>query len=308
MRDGSATPAILLEGLGKRYGDVQAVENLSLSVGEGEIFAFLGRNGAGKTTTIRMMLGLISPTEGSVTIRGVPMKRDRARALSSVGFLVESAAAYPNLTVHENLDMQRRLTGAPRSAVEEVIVSQHLETYAARRAGRLSLGNRQRLSIARALLGSPRILVLDEPTNGLDPAGIVEMRQCLNALSREKGVTVFLSSHILGEVALMADRIGIIHGGRLLEEIQGHGNGEAHRQGVRITVSDAARAAHVLRGSLGVRVEEEAGPGTLLIAGENARPEDVARAVVNAGLDLLRLSPYAEDLEARFLRLTGGET
>jgi ABC-type multidrug transport system ATPase subunit len=134
------------------------------------------------------------------------------------------------------------------------------------------------------------------------------MRESLRALSREKGVTVFLSSHILGEVALMADRIGIIHRGRLLEEIRGHGDAESHRQGVRITVSDGARGARVLRSSLGVRVEEEAAPGALMIAGENARPEAVARAVVNAGLDLLRLSPYIEDLEARFLRLTGGET
>ncbi|MFI5368634.1 MAG: ABC transporter ATP-binding protein, partial [Spirochaetia bacterium] len=211
--------AIELSGLTKDYGKVRAVHDLTLRVAAGEIYGFLGRNGAGKTTTIRMILGLITPGAGRVSILGQELRTHRAACLASIGYLVESAAAYPNLTVRENLEIHRRLLGAPPDTVEEVIVSQHLEAYRDRRAGRLSLGNRQRLGLARAFLGSPRILVLDEPANGLDPAGIVEIRELLLRLSRDRGVTVFLSSHILGEISLLADRIGIIHQGRLVEEI-----------------------------------------------------------------------------------------
>ncbi len=213
--------AIVMEGLTKHYKEVRAVQDLDLRVRPGEVYCFLGRNGAGKTTTIRMILGLITPTAGSVTLLGRDLRKEREAALSSAGYLVESATAYPNLTVRENLDMHRLLRGAPAGAVDEVLASQHLQAYAERRAGRLSLGNKQRLSLARALLGSPRILVLDEPTNGLDPAGIVEIRELLKGLAHEKGATVFLSSHILGEIAHLADRIGIIHQGRLVEEISG---------------------------------------------------------------------------------------
>lgn len=209
---------IATRALSKRYRDVLAVDALELDVRRGEIYGFLGRNGAGKTTTIRMLLGLIRPTGGEVTVLGQRVRPGDQAWLGRVGYLVESASAYPNLTVRENLDVQRRLTGAPRAAVADAIALMRLEEYADRRAGRLSLGNKQRLSLARALLHAPDVLVLDEPANGLDPAGIVEVRELLRSLADERGVTVFMSSHILAEVAHLADRIGIIHGGRLLEE------------------------------------------------------------------------------------------
>jgi len=305
---GAKGAAIVMEGLTKHYKEVRAVEELSLGIRQGEIYCFLGRNGAGKTTTIRMMLGLIKPTGGSVTLLGWDLRNKREAALSAVGCLVESATAYPNLTVRENLDMHRYLRGAPASAVDEVIVSQHLEAYAERRAGRLSLGNKQRLSLARALLGSPRILVLDEPTNGLDPAGIVEIRELLKGLSHERGVTVFLSSHILGEITHLADRIGIIHQGRLVDEISGEELAASHPSGFEITVSDVPKAAQALAESLGVTAIAEAVDGALTIRDRNVRPEDIARTVVNAGVSLLRLCPVSEDLEMRFMRLTGEAT
>ncbi len=297
--------AIAVEGLTKHYKEVRAVQQLSLRIRPGEVYCFLGRNGAGKTTTIRMMLGLIKPTAGSVILLGRDLRSEREAALSSAGYLVESASAYPNLTVRENLDMHRRLRGAPARAVDEVMGSQHLEAYAERRAGRLSLGNKQRLSLARALLGSPGILVLDEPTNGLDPAGIVEIRELLRNLAHDKGVTVFLSSHILGEIAHLADRIGIIHQGRLVDEISGEELAASRPSGVEITVSDVPGAARALAESLGVTAIAETAPGSLTIRDRNVRPEDVARAVVHAGVSLLRLCPVSEDLEMRFMRLTG---
>jgi len=300
--------AIELSGLTKDYGKVRAVHDLTLRVAAGEIYGFLGRNGAGKTTTIRMILGLITPGAGRVSILGQELGTHRAACLASIGYLVESAAAYPNLTVRENLEIHRRLLGAPPDTVEEVIASQHLEAYRDRRAGRLSLGNRQRLGLARAFLGSPRILVLDEPANGLDPAGIVEIRELLLRLSRDRGVTVFLSSHILGEISLLADRIGIIHQGRLVEEIDSARAARAGSSEIEIAVSDPTRAARVLAADLGLSAVAGAGPGSLRVACDQALAADIARAVVAAGVDLLRLCPASEDLELHFMRLTGASS
>jgi ABC-2 type transport system ATP-binding protein len=215
----TADIALSTRALTKRYGDIGAVTDLDLEVRAGEIYGFLGRNGAGKTTTIRMLLGLIRPSAGEARVLGRRIGPGETRVFGRVGYLVESASAYPNLTVRENLEVQRRLTGASASAVERAIGLLGLEGYADRISRKLSLGNKQRLSLARALLHEPELLVLDEPANALDPAGIVEIRELLRTLSRERGVTVFMSSHILPEVAHLADRIGIIHQGRLIEEL-----------------------------------------------------------------------------------------
>lgn len=210
--------AVSTRGLVKRYRDVAAVDSLDLDVRRGEIYGFLGRNGAGKTTTIRMLLGLIRPSSGEINVLGRRIRPGETSIFSKIGFVVETATAYPNLTVRENLDIQRRLTGSPPRSVAYSIGLLRLDAYADRRAGQLSLGNKQRLALARALLHSPELLVLDEPANGLDPAGIVEIRELLRSLTDERGVTVFMSSHILAEIAHLADRIGIVHDGRLIEE------------------------------------------------------------------------------------------
>jgi ABC-2 type transport system ATP-binding protein len=209
---------IATRALTKRYRDVLAVDGLQLDVRRGEVYGFLGRNGAGKTTTIRMLLGLIRPTSGEVSVLGKRITPGETSVFGRLGYLVETATAYPNLTVRENLEIQRRLTGTPAASVPESIERLGLGTYADRRAGQLSLGNKQRLSLARALLHAPDVLVLDDPANSLDPAGIVEVRELLRTLADERGVTIFMSSHILAEVAHLADRIGIVHEGRLIEE------------------------------------------------------------------------------------------
>ncbi len=292
--------------LAKHYRDVHAVDGLTLQVRRGEVYGFLGRNGAGKTTTIRMLLGLIRPTSGEVTLFGLCGLRSGAAALARIGYFVEIATAYPNLTVRENLEIQRRLMRSPPSTVGNVITLLHLDDYADRTAGTLSLGNRQRLSLARALLHSPEILVLDEPANALDPAGIVEVRELLRDLASKRGVTVFMSSHNLAEVAHLADRIGIIHEGRLLEELD-IGEIQAHsRSYLEVRVSDLSRARTLLAERLGATGIEERDGMLRILGGAQLAPE-VARVVVEAGLDLHALTPMTEDLESYFLRLTGGD-
>lgn len=215
----SSEAVITTRGLTKKYGTLTAVDALDLEVRKGEIYAFLGRNGAGKTTTIRMILGLIQPLSGEVRVFGQLVRARDPQWLRRIGSLVETATAYPNLTVRENLDLHRRLTGAPAGAIDDVIERLGLGAAADRRAGHLSLGNKQRLALARALVHAPELLVLDEPANALDPAGIVEIRELLRSLADDRGTTVFVSSHILVEVAHLADRIGIVHEGRLVEEL-----------------------------------------------------------------------------------------
>ncbi len=300
----SADTAIATRRLTKRYRNVLAVDALDLDVRRGEIYGFLGRNGAGKTTTIRMLLGLIRPGCGEVEVLGSRVQPGATGPFARVGYLVESASAYPNLTVRENLDVQRRLTRAPCAAVAEVIELMRLGGLAERRAKALSLGNKQRLSLARALLHRPELLVLDEPANALDPAGIVEIRELLQALVREHGVTVFMSSHILTEIAHLVDRIGIMHEGRLIEELDRDQLRAKERLYVDVGVSEPARAAALLAAAGFAHVEHA--DGRLRVYDAPERVPEVARALVDAGLDITELTQAHEDLEAHFLRLTGG--
>jgi ABC-2 type transport system ATP-binding protein len=306
MREGTMTGlAIRAQGLSKAFGAVQAVQRLDLEVRRGEIYGFLGRNGAGKTTTIRMLLGLIRPDSGEVSILGSPLSRAREEALAKVGFLVESASAYPNLTVRENLDIQRRLTASPRDSVDKAIDLLGLGDYAKRQAGKLSLGNKQRLSLARAILHAPELLILDEPANALDPAGIVEIRGLLRRLATEEGVTVFMSSHLLDEVGQLADRIAVVHQGRLVEEVDSAGLAASRRRAIEVEVDDPARAEALLRATLGLsRIRREG--GVLMIDDAEAKPQEVARSLVEAGFALSRLETVGENLEEHFMRLTGG--
>ena len=298
--------AIETSNLVKRYGDVTAVDGLSLRVARGEIYAFLGLNGAGKTTTIRLLLGMVKPTSGEVRVLGTKIRVGEKKPWESVGYLVETADAYPELSVRENLQAMRRLRpGTAPQAVERVIERLSLGAYADRRAGTLSLGNAQRLGLAKALLHNPELLLLDEPANGLDPAGIVEIRHLLIELAREQGVTVFMSSHILGEVSRLAQRIGIIHQGRLLQELNVAELERNRRRRLLIRTRDNQAACAVLSGA-GFSAEMTS-DNTIGVKDTAAieRPDDIATRLVNAGYAPTMLNVEQEDLEHYFLRLVG---
>jgi ABC-2 type transport system ATP-binding protein len=297
--------AIETTGLSKFYGQVRAVDAVSLRVKPGEIYGFIGLNGAGKTTTIRALLGMIRPSAGSVQVLGQAVGPNGRGPWRRVGHLVERPAAYPELTVRENLEIARRLQGiVDMSATSRVIERLGLATYADRKAGTLSTGNLQRLGLARALLHEPELLILDEPANGLDPAGVVEIRELLASLSREKGVTVFMSSHILTEVDRLATRIGIIHKGRLIEELDAQKLEalRSHRLEIKTRNPEAAQSALAKAG-----FAVNAGESTIFLNETRAidAPEEVATILVNAGTPPFRLAVEQEDLEDYFLRLTG---
>lgn len=298
--------AIETENLGKHYGDVRAVEHLSLRVAEGEIYAFLGLNGAGKTTTIRMLLGMIKPTTGYANVLQTRVRLGSREPWESVGYLVEVPHSYPELTIYENLEVARRLhPGTPQQAVGRIIERMGLAAYADRRTGNLSHGNAQRLGLAKALLHRPQLLLLDEPANGLDPAGIVEIRELLLELTREQGVTVFMSSHILAEVSRLAGRIGIIHQGRLLQELNIDELERNRRRRLLLRARDVESAHRVLIAAGQPAEILQDGAIQLKNAASVEHPDDINRLLVKAGAPPTQLIVEEEELEQYFLRLVG---
>jgi ABC-2 type transport system ATP-binding protein len=298
--------AIETDDLGKHYGDVRAVEHLSLRVAQGEIYAFLGLNGAGKTTTMRMLLGMIKPTTGTASVLQTRVRPGRREPWAFVGQLVEMPHAYPELSVYENLEVARRLhPGTAPKAVGEIIERMGLGAYADRRAGTLSQGNAQRLGIAKALLHSPKLLLLDEPANGLDPAGIVEIRELLLELTRHQGVTVFMSSHMLAEVSRLARRIGIIHKGQLLQELEADELERNRRKRLVVRARDieAARLALTTAGHPAEILKD----GSIELKNGSAveQPDEIASLLVQAKVPPTQLMVEEEDLEQYFLRLVG---
>lgn len=300
-----ASFAIEIEHLTKRFGDIVAVNSLNLRVQPGEIYGFLGLNGAGKTTTIRALLGMIRPSEGNVKVLDQAVGPNGRGPWAQVGHLVETPSAYPELTVFENLEVAQRLHGvSDPAATRRVVETLSLGPYRDRKAGTLSMGNLQRLGLARALLHQPELLVLDEPANGLDPAGVVEIRELLRTLAREKGVTIFMSSHILTEVDRLATCIGIIHKGTLIEELD-----TAKLEGLRskrleVKARNLSAAQLCLR-SAGYKFDVEDEMLILKDAHAIDHADDLARIMVNAGVPPTRIAVEQENLEDHFLRLTG---
>lgn len=299
------TYAIETNHLAKSYGDVRAVQDVNLHVKQGEIYGFLGLNGAGKTTTIRMLLGMIHPSKGNVKVLGQALSLDGRGPWEQVGHLVESPSAYPELTVRENLEIARRLYGMKNpKAVDDVMEKLSIAPYSKRKAGTLSLGNLQRLGLARSMIHNPSLLILDEPANGLDPAGVVEIRDLLVNLARNQGVTVFMSSHILTEVDRLATRIGIIHKGRIIEDLDADKLEQFRAKRLEIKVRDLEKAHELLvKANYSAVIDD----GSILISDVRAieAPDEIVRLLVNEDVPPTRLAVEQQDLEDHFMQLTG---
>lgn len=293
--------------LTRRFGKQLAVDTLNLSVPEGGVYGFLGPNGAGKTTAIRMLLGLIRPNAGEVRLFGQPLLANRYSLMQRVGALVETPSLYPHLTGRENLEVTRRLLGAPRELIDLALETVRLTKDANRRVREYSLGMRQRIGLALALLNKPTLLILDEPTNGLDPAGIHEMRDLIRHLPGESGMTVFLSSHLLSEVEQIASHIGIINEGRLL--FQGPLAELQAKQQTELTVGvkQLDQAIDCLERA-GWTVQRRADKLLSVMAHSSEDAARINSLLVEHCLDVFHLALAQASLEDIFLTLTRGQT
>lgn len=294
------------QNLTKQYGKTRCVDNLNMKVPQGSVYGFLGPNGAGKSTTLKIILGLARPTSGSITLFGTPVKeKNRIRMLKDTGSLIESPSYYGHLTGEENLSILQTLKGCPKEDIDEVLRIVRLEDARKKLVNHYSLGMKQRLGLAAALLGFPKLLILDEPTNGLDPAGIQEMRELIRTLPSAYGMTVVVSSHLLSEIDQMADYVGIIRRGELvyqntLEELHSH----AKRQ-LAIRTSHLSIAMDMLKGE-GIEAVEEDGY-LLLPMLEDGYTANLCRLLISQNLSLYRVEKRETSLEDIFLSLTGKE-
>ena len=304
----SSTPAtpeyiIHIEGLWKSYSTGAAVKDLSLHVPPRSVYGFLGPNGAGKSTTIRLMLGLQQPDKGSISLFGHPLKSNRIALLKQIGSLVESPSLYLHLTGRENLEVHRRLLNVPVRAIDEALDTVDLTAAANRIVRAYSSGMKQRLGIAQALLGSPQLLILDEPTNGLDPAGIHEMRTLVSGLPAQRGVTVFLSSHLLPEVEQVCQHYAIISEGQLRFEGDAKQLREHSKPLIEICVDNPqATTALLTRNQISFSLKD----GVFLLTPDQGRgPGEINTMLVLAGIGVSNLTTRHATLEDTFLDLTG---
>lgn len=295
-------------GLSKEFKRFKAVDNINLKIEEGKIYGFLGTNGAGKSTTLKMLLGLVKPTKGQVKILDMNINKNREDILSKIGALIESPSYYGHLTAYENLEILRRVLKLEKNSIEEVLKTVKLWDVRNKKVKEFSLGMKQRLGIAEALIGNPKLLILDEPTNGLDPAGILEIRELIKSFSKEKGITVIISSHILSEIELVADNVGVINKGRLiyqgtLEKLKEKGTDKIVI-GIDKFKSCKDEVIKILI-SNGYKINE--GEDKLVISGKKSLASKICRMIVLAGYDVNYLTYERNSLEEIFLELTKGE-
>ncbi|QAY75749.1 ABC transporter ATP-binding protein [Sphingosinicella sp. BN140058] len=298
-------PVVELVDLGKVYrggkNGVQAVKGVSISVGAGEVYGFLGPNGAGKSTTIRMLLGLIAPTAGEVHLFGEPLRNNPA-VLRRVGSLVDGGAFYPFLSGRTNLQVLAKTHGAGADRIDALLAQVGLSDAANRKVKGYSTGMRQRLGVAAALLGDPELVILDEPVNGLDAAGIQEMRLLIRSLSADHGKTVFLSSHLLHEVQQVCDRVAIISRGEVIREATIRDLLSAD-EGLRLHASPLELARSVIEERWAATAEGD----SLLVSATQEEAPELVRRLVGAGVDIFALAPERRNLEEVFLSITQEE-
>lgn len=294
-------PVVQLKDVSKKIGSKTLIDRLTLDIPPGQVFGFLGPNGAGKTTTIRMMVGLMSITQGDILIQGSSIKHEFEKAISHVGAIVENPEMYKFLTGYQNLLHYARMSpGVTKQRIWEAVDRVGLQHRIHDKVKTYSLGMRQRLGVAQAILHRPKLLVLDEPTNGLDPQGIRELRDYLRALAKEEGTTVFVSSHLLSEMELMCDTVAVIQQGRLIDVKALHSEGEQESlHETAFEVSDPERAVEVARVG---RVESS----RLIVSANRKTVAELNAKLVLAGISVYEIHKVTRSLEDQFLELTGG--
>ncbi|CAM4369037.1 putative bacitracin ABC transporter, ATP-binding protein BcrA [Paenibacillus sp. oral taxon 786 str. D14] len=295
-------PVVRMRDVTKRIGSKTLIDRLTLDIPRGQVYGFLGPNGAGKTTTIRMMVGLMSISEGDILIEGASIKDRFEEAISHVGAIVENPEMYKFLTGYQNLLHYARMSpGVTKQRIWEAVERVGMQNRIHDKVKTYSLGMRQRLGVAQAILHRPKLLVLDEPTNGLDPQGIRELRDYLRALAREEGTTVFVSSHLLSEMELMCDTVAVIQQGRLVDVKSLHPEAvEGRAQETAFDVSDPQRAVGLIAGA---RLEG----GRLIVSADRKAAAEINAKLVLAGIDVYAIQAVTRSLEDQFLELTGGK-
>lgn len=294
--------------LTKIYGEQAAVKNINLHVKRGKIYGLLGRNGAGKTTTMKMLLGLTQPTSGEVKIWGKPLRGNEKKLLLRIGSLIESPGFYPNLTATENLRIFATLRGVPnRNAIKDALDLVGLPYKDKKLFSQYSLGMKQRLAIALAVMHDPELLILDEPINGLDPIGIAEVRSFIRELCDARGKTILISSHILSEISLLADDVGIIDHGTVLEEESLEELEQKSSKHIHFTVSNAAQAARVLERDFQENHFSILDDHNIQLYNLTLPIGKIVTAFVANGLEVTEAHSCEESLEDYFRRVTGGE-
>ncbi|MCQ2009818.1 MAG: ABC transporter ATP-binding protein [Sporolactobacillus sp.] len=301
-------PAVRLEHVSKRIGRKTIIDDLSFDIYSGEVFGFLGPNGAGKTTTIRMIVGLMRMTRGNIYIQGHSIKGDFKKAIRQVGAIVENPEMYKFLTGYQNLvHYARMIPGISKDRIMEVVKLVELQDRIHEKVKRYSLGMRQRLGVAQALLHHPSVLILDEPTNGLDPQGIHDLRNYMHKLSREENVAVIVSSHLLAEMQLMCDRIGILQKGKLIGVETVSEFIEKGAAKVRIQVDDSRLAAQILKDKLAIDAEAP-DETTIEVPVDHEKIPVVIDTLVISKIKIYSVRTVAKSLEDRFLEVTGGKS
>lgn len=294
--------------LSKYYGKQKSVSNLNIHIKKGRIYGLLGRNGAGKSTTMKMLLGLLKPSAGDVYIFGKSLKGNERKILPRIGCLIETPGFYPNLTGGENLKLFAKLRGIPRlNAVKEALNIVGLLYGDKKVFSEYSMGMKQRLAIALAIMHDPELLILDEPTNGLDPIGIAEVRQFIKKLAAEQGKTVIISSHILSEMSLLADDIGILDKGILLEEESLEELERKNKKYIMFDLSDVARAGYLLEEQFNITDFKIDDKKKICIYDTNISIAKINRAFIQSGIDVEQAFLYEGTLEDHFKKITGGE-
>jgi ABC-2 type transport system ATP-binding protein len=293
--------------LSKKYQKNMALDKVSVRIKKGSIYGFIGQNGAGKSTLIRVITGLAYPTAGTFELFGKSNERDIIEARKRIGTIIEGPALYPQMTAKENLEAHRLLKGIPgKECIDKTLKLVGLQDTGKKKAKNFSLGMKQRLGLAIALLGDPEFLILDEPINGLDPMGVVEIRELLKKLNREYGITILISSHILSELHLLATHYGIIHKGELLEQLSAKELHEKCQQYLHIKVDDPSKAATLIESRLSAQDFEVMPDGTIKLFASVDAPGKVSKMLTDEGLIIEEFMPMGEDLETYFTNRIGG--